>query len=203
MRRKGRAERRSLWEDVRDRALPLSPEEQVRPAAFLRAGAGDAATLLALRALRRAVWPLIIAGVGIAWLNNEFDAQTLSVLTNPEEYVAAFLSPLALLAVGWGLRILVSLAGLVIAAPLAQGAWVEGAQAVSRGRRLIDLAYLSAGYRSVRWSYAVQREAVARCGDLGRRLSWLETAGRVALPVAFAFLVWVALQDVGTTTPAG
>ncbi|WP_418277092.1 hypothetical protein ACNHYB_04025 [Isoptericola jiangsuensis] len=185
---------RSLWQGVR--AFPLSPEEKVRPAAFLRAGTVDATTLLVLRVLRRAVWPMITAGAAFAWVNGDFTAQSLEMMSSPQQFVAAVLSPLVLFALGWALRIVVNLTGLVLAAPLAMGAWVAGTEAVSRGRRLMDLAYLSAGYRSVRWSYAVQQEAVRRCGTLGRQLWWLETVGRIALPVSIAVLVWVLVRDV-------
>ncbi|WP_402466148.1 hypothetical protein [Isoptericola aurantiacus] len=178
------------------RAYPFSPEEQVRPAAFLRPGSVDAATLLVLRVVRRAVWPIITIGAAVAWVNGEFNAESIERLTSPAQFFALVLSPLALLALGWALRILVNLTGLALAAPLAQGAWVAGTEATSRGRRLIDLAYLSAGYRSVRWSYAVQHEAVRRCGVLGRQLALLETVGRILLPVAIAAFVWLVFQDV-------
>lgn len=190
--------RHSLWDDVRVRPYPFSPEEQVRPAAFLRAGRGDATTLLVLRVIRRAVWPLITIGAAVAWSNGESVADVIARMITPAQFIAAVLSPLMLLALGWALRIVVGFAGLVVAAPRAQGAWVAGTEATSQGRRFIDLAYLSAGYRSVRWSYAVQREAVRRCGLLGRQLALLETVGRVALPVAIAVLVWVVGQDVYT-----
>lgn|GEM_PF-2724104 len=200
-----RAPRRhgSLWEDVRGRGATFSPEEQVRPAAFLRAGRGDAATLLVLRAVRRAVWPIITVGAAVAVLNGEFTAEAISRITNPGQFFAVILSPLVILAAGWALRIVVNLAGLLLAAPLAQAAWVKGTEATSRGRRLIDLAYLSAGYRSVRWSYAVQREAVHRCGMFGRQLAWVETLGRIALPVAIAVFVWAVWYQLPTGTSAG
>ncbi|MEG3613852.1 hypothetical protein [Isoptericola haloaureus] len=194
MSRQGRRRRQGLWDDVRVHAL--SPEEQVRPAAFLRAGTVDAATLLVLRVVRRAVWPIIIVGAALAWINGEFTPQTFERLASPAEYLELFLSPLVVLALGWGLRILVNLAGLVLAAPLAQGAWVDGAAATSRGRRLVDLGYLSAGYRSVRWSYAVRREAVRRCGLFGRQMAWLELVGRIALPLAIVFFLWILTRDV-------
>ncbi|NNU26360.1 hypothetical protein [Isoptericola sediminis] len=180
----------------------LSPEEKVRPAAFLRAGTGDAATLLVLRAMRRAVWPLMVLGLAVALSSGDLTAEELDQLTNPVELTdpsrlwALVLSPLVVLAAGLALRLVVNLTALVVSAPLARGAWVAGTEATSRWRRLMDLTHLSAGYRSVRWSYAVQREAVARCGLLGRQLALAETLGRIALPVSVAVLLWVLFQGV-------
>ncbi|WP_278237237.1 hypothetical protein [Isoptericola sp. AK164] len=204
MSRQGRRRRQGLWDDVRVRGL--SPEEQVRPAAFLRAGTVDAATLLVLRALRRAVWPLVVIGLAVAWVSGDLTNGAMSWLTDPTQLadpaalIGLILSPLVVFAAGVALRIIVNLTALAVAAPLAQGAWVAGTEAVSRGRRLIDLAYLSAGYRSVRWSYAVQREAVARCGMLGRQLAFVETLGRIALPVSIVVFVWIVYDSVSTGT---
>lgn len=171
----------------------ISPDEQVVPGVFLRPGRFDPAALLFLRIFRRAVWPLMFVGAAIAWVSGEFTAQSLERLTSPGEFLSAILSPLVTLAVALGLRVVVNFLGLLLATPLARSAWVEGHEARTFGKRLYDMGYLSSGYRAVRWSWAVQAEAVKRLGSVGLQLSFVELLGRILTPVAAAGFVAVVL----------
>lgn len=171
----------------------ISPDEQIVPGVFIRPGRFDPAALLILRIFRRAVWPLLYTGAAIAWIRGEFTAESFELLTTPGDYIAAILSPLVVLAVAIGLRVVVNFLGLLLAAPLARSAWVPGHEARTFGKRIYDLGYLSSGYRAVRWSWAVQAEAVRRLGAVGLQLSFIELIGRILTPIAIAVFVLVVL----------
>ncbi|SDR85103.1 hypothetical protein SAMN04489860_0214 [Paraoerskovia marina] len=171
----------------------ISPDEQVLPGLYIRPGRFDPAALLFLRVFRRAVWPLLFIGAAIAWVSGEFTAQSLERLTSPAEFLGAILSPLVTLAVAIALRIVVNFLGLLLATPLARSAWVPGHEARTWGKRMYDLGYLSSGYRAVRWSWAVQAEAVHRLGSVGLQLAFVELLGRILTPIAAAGFVLVVI----------
>ncbi|BDZ41763.1 hypothetical protein GCM10025865_10620 [Paraoerskovia sediminicola] len=171
---------------------------RIRPETFLRPGALDPAALLVARIVRRSFYPALFVGLTIAWVTGTFTAETFDLLNSPGEYIAALLSPLVGIAIAIALRFLGIVLGFVLAFPLASSAWATGTAATSRLRRTFDRINVTSAYAAIRWTWAVQQEAAARAGSVGRQLVRVELVLRVLTPVSVvAFLV------VATVTVSG
>jgi hypothetical protein len=170
----------------RDVAAPLA----------LAPGTGDATGVLLLRCLRTGSILLVVAGVAVAVATRSEDR--IDEATSPDTLLPALATPLAVLAVGVVLRVLV--------APIAYGAAalfvVRADRHVTRPddrrsawHRLVDRTRLAGSYRALRWTLAVRDEAVDRLGRRGRVLDTAATAFSVLTGVAaVGVVVAVALR---------
>ena len=166
----------------------------LRAEAMLRPGPFDAAALLWLRCARTATLVLLPLGGIVAVLSGRLDEALADELNTPEGLIRSLATPLALLALGVLLRLLVTAAAFSLAFALVVG---EALDLRSEGddrstlRRWFDRTRIAGGYRSLRWTWAVRDEAVRRLGARGRRLArvdaWLRVVAFLAL-VAFVFV---------------
>jgi hypothetical protein len=181
-------------DDLPARNLPDST--RVEPGSGLRPGRTDAVIVLLLWAGRRAFLPLLLLGMVAAVAAGRFDEDTLVGLSRPADLVGALLSPLAGIAGAVLLRFAVGWAALAAAWPLSRwphrkprGSWSQP------HRDVIDRWRLAQAYRSLRWTWGVRDEAIARAGRLGRWLGWAVPGSTVATVVAVvAFVVVVGLR---------
>lgn len=171
----------------------------------------DATTILLLWCIRKAFFPLLWLGMSFATISFaiagqdvlELESQATS-LDTPSEYAGALLSPLALVAIAFIMRIAVGFLALAAAYPLSKSTKPHDHQDVRRITQHVrvwrDRLYLSRAFRSLRWTWIVRNGAVPRLGRRGVRLAMcnpvLRWAG-IALFVLFLIVFFIAL---GTPT---
>jgi hypothetical protein len=116
-------------------------------------------------------------------------------LDTPEGLIRSLATPLALLAIGVLLRLLVTAAALSLAAALVVGVGLDVRSEVDQRsilRRWFDRARIAGGYRSLRWTWAVRDEAVYRLGTRGRWLARTDAGLRIVGLLALAAFLVVA-----------
>ena len=171
----------------------------------------DATTILLLWCIRKAFFPLLWLGMSFATISFaiagqdvlELESQATS-LDTPSEYAGALLSPLALVAIAFIMRIAVGFLALAAAYPLSKSTKPHDHQDVRRITQHVrvwrDRLYLSRAFRSLRWTWIVRNAAVQRLGRRGSRLAMcnpvLRWAG-IALFIIFLVVFFIAL---GTST---
>ncbi len=142
----------------------------------------DATVVLLLWCLRKSFFPMFWLGVSFATVffavvNNDPEAATEGVdsLSSPGDLFGALLSPMALVAVAFAIRIGVGFFALAAAYPLSAAAARHDYAGVGRlgqfTRTWFDRLHLSRGYRSLRWTWKVRAEAARRLGRRGAILS--------------------------------
>ena len=171
----------------------------------------DATIILLLWCIRKAFFPLLWLGLSFATISFaiagqdvlELESQATS-LDTPSEYAGALLSPLALVAIAFIMRIAVGFLALAAACPLSKSTKPHDHQDVRRITQHVrvwrDRLYLSRAFRSLRWTWIVRNAAVQRLGRRGARLAMcnpvLRWAG-IALFILFLVVFFIAL---GTST---
>lgn len=180
----------------RESAQPVT--EGFDPASALRPGRFDPVALLVLTSLRSAAPALIPIGLIYAWLASESRFRTLPEMTSPGDMARSLLSPFAIVAFAFLVRLGTNWAGLLLAYPTSHRLAGPGsgagriwpAAAIWRDRWLWVGAL-----RSVRFTTSVRQLAIARSGRLGRVLNWVRIGLTVVFWVAIvAFVVVVALN---------
>lgn len=149
------------------------------PALALRDGSADAAALLTLWTLRRAVYPLLWVGTAVAAVAGRLDDFDAAQFQSVGTLVGAALSPLVGIVVAVGLRILTSWMALAWSYPLARDAQAtapHGARGRFRPGVWFDRLYLTRAYRQWRWTTAVRGLAAVRLGRPGQLLRRLDRA---------------------------
>ena len=172
-----------------DRAPAFEPDDALLPGRF------DPTALLTTWCLRRSFYPLVWIGIiGAVASGGARDADQFSYDTLGEA-VGALLSPLAGLILALGIRLLVAGIGFVLAFRVV---WELDAvrEPFGTGRaallpRLLDQVYVARAYRSLRWTEAVRRAAVARLGRIGQRFDTAVQIIRYANYGLFALLIVV------------
>lgn len=150
----------------------------------------DAAALLTLWTLSRAVYPMLWIGMAVAAVAGRLDDFDAAQFQSVGALVGALLSPLVGIVAAVGLRILTGWAALVLTYPLAHAAQLTAPYG-GRGRFApgvwFDRLYLARAYRQWRWTSAVRGLAAVRLGRPGtvmRRLDRILLLANVPLLVA-------------------
>jgi len=190
--------------ETSDRRVVVDPELAVRNDI-------DARILLALWCARKAFFPLLLAGfiVAAAWfIVVDRDAATfvdrMNQMDTPVEVAGAAFSPFVLVAIAFGMRIVVAIGALVAAFPLSLSnrrddyPWVGPVG--RRVRMWWDRWKMSQSYRAFRWTWLVHAAALERLG-LGRRSIWarwdrLMVILDIVLAIAFFIVLVIAFAQV-------
>ncbi len=176
--------------------------EELDPAVALRPGKFDPAAVLVLWCLRKAFYPLLWLGLIFATTSGRIDevneaggaAAYVTSFDSVGGFIAALLSPLAIIILAFGLRLAVAGIAFALAYPLTTwnepADYAHGRKRQSRIRLWSDRWYLTRAYRALRWTWAVRHVAVSRLDRLGRRL---ETCGPImrwaSVVLAIAYIV--------------
>ncbi len=166
------------------------PAHHVDAASALAPGAWDATAILLLQCLRTASILLVVAGVAVAVATGSEDR--MDEVTSPETMLHALVTPLAVLAVGVLLRLLLAPVAYALAAAFVvhDGRHLtREVDARSTWNRLVDRVRLAGAYRALRWTLAVRDEAVDRLGRRGQALDRAATVLRVLTGVALVGVV--------------
>jgi hypothetical protein len=176
----------------------------------LAAGRSSALALLVLRNVRTGAWALMSFGVAVAVWFGSLDERSSERLDTPSGLADSLGTPLAVLGVGFALRLAVHPVALLLAAQVVvhNGTDVHSDHdRRARVLRLWDRFRLASALRSLRWTYAVKAEAVARLGRRGQVLAAVEIVLRVLIGVgvvtAFVTLLVTAQADRVGTLPQG
>lgn len=192
---------------------------ELDPAIALRAGRFDPVAVLVLWCARKAFLPLLWLGMIFATLSGRSDeideagglSDYMASRDGAGEMVAAVLSPLIIVFLAFGLRILVAGLALAFAYPLTTWTqpadYAHGRTSRSRTRLWSDRWHMARAYRSLRSTWVVRQEAVERLGDLGQQLvrcrAVLRWASIVLFIVYLATIVLTADPWDDTTTLDG
>lgn len=170
------------------------PGREVHAAEAVGPGTWDATAVLVLRCLRTASILLVVAGVAVAVATGSEDR--MDEVTSPDTVLHALVTPLAVLAVGVVLRVLIAPLAYALAAVFVLHDRRDVARphdARSTWNRLSDRARLAGAYRALRWTNAVRDEAVDQLGPRGQLLDvaatvlrWLTALAAVGVVVAVA-----------------
>jgi len=169
---------------VRERDAMPKPQtvEDLDPAVALRTGRFDPGAVLVLWCARKAFYPLLWLGLIFATLSGRADeideaggvAEYIGTLDNAGEIIAAVLSPLVLVLVAFGMRIVVAGLAFALAYPLTRWNqptdYAHGRKRRSWIRLWSDRWHLTRAYRALRWTWAVRQVAAERLGELGQQL---------------------------------
>lgn len=156
--------------------------EELDPALALRTGRFDPGAVLFLWCARKAFYPLLWLGLIFATITGRSDeideaggiAEYIGTLHSAGDIIAAALSPLVIVLMAFGLRIVVAGLAFALAYPLTT--WNEptdyahGRRERSTTRLWSDRWHLTRAYRALRWTWAVRQVAAERLGELGRQL---------------------------------
>ena len=161
----------------------------VDPEIAFQKGDRDAKSILWMRCLRTFTLVLFAVGGIIAVLAHRFDEHLSDDLKTPLGLAHSLTTPLAVLAIAVGLRVLVTVLAYLLAfrAVSANRATIAGSQQQTRLRRAVDQWRLAGAFRSLRWSWAARDVAIKRLGSTGVRLARLDAGLRIT-GVCFAFL---------------
>lgn len=161
---------------------PPTTVEDLDPAVALRSGRFDPAAVLILWCLRKAFFPMFWLGSIVATISGRIDelneaggaSEYVTSFDSVGDFFAAVLSPLVIVMLALGLRLVVLGLALALAYPLTRWNqptdYAHGRKRQSRTRLWSDRWQLTKAYRALRWTWAVRNVAVARLGGLGRRL---------------------------------
>lgn len=146
-----------------------NPLDRIDPSLALRQGEFDAQAVLLLWCIRKAFYPMLWLGFGVAFIaygNVESLGQELEGFDSPEALLGNLLSPLGVLVLAFMIRVLVNWVALGAAYPLTLSTqhtdYVKGNR-LARGFHLWwDRLYQARAYRALRLTWAVRQEAYAR-----------------------------------------
>lgn len=181
-----------------------NPLDRLDPDLALRPGDLDAHVVLVLWLLRKTLFPLLWLGLAVATVAygdvDALDAE-LGVLESPGAMLTALLSPLGLIVLAFGVRIISSFAALLAAFPLTLRSrpqhYTTGNRVARRFHLWRDRLYQARAYRSLRQTWSVRDRARAR----------LENSSGLyrSLEVGLTWANWVLLVAalVVTTVVAG
>jgi hypothetical protein len=154
----------------------------------------DAGVVLTLRAVRRLWVPALM--LGLAWLIGTGDITTVRAedLDSVGELLAAVLSPLAGLAIAFGVRILTGALGFLAAAPRARAELVaDHERRAAIVARVSDLVFLTGALRSLRFTAAARDVAAGRLGAAGRVALVVDRVETWLVPVSSVVFVLVSV----------
>jgi hypothetical protein len=187
----------------------VAPVDGAAPTIQADVGLGEgrsaALGLLILRNVRTGAWVLMSFGVAVAVWFGSLDERSTDRLDTPSGLAASLGTPLALLGVGFALRLAVHPVALLMAAQVVvhNGTDVHSDHdRRPRVLRLWDRFRLASALRSLRWTYAVKAEAVARLGHRGRVLAAVEIVLRVLIGLGITVAV-VTLVSSGQADRTG
>lgn len=190
----------SPWSSAAPVTCPLPGERSAAPGAVLAPGRRDAVLLLWLWSLRRAVLPLLFAGLIVGALAGAVDEETDIRVDDPAWLLDAAFSPLVGVVVALALRLVVAAVSLAAAAPSSR--WVIADRGAYRRHRFVrswlDRWRVTRAYGALRWTWRVHDEAVERLGREARPFLVVESLMivlTVTLPVAFAVTVAARSAD--------
>jgi hypothetical protein len=155
-------------------------------------GQVDAGVVLVLRAVRRLWLPTLV--LGLAWLLAVGDLEEVegATFTSPADVLGALLSPLAGLAIAFGIRIITSWIGWVAALPRARAELLaEHDRTSALLRRTSDLIFVTGALRPLRFTAAARDVAAARLGTLGRIALLVDRVESWLVPCSIAVFVLV------------
>lgn len=148
------------------------PLDRLDPELALRPGSMDAHLVLFLWCLRKTFIPLLLLGLSVAIVAyGDVDSLQgeLNGFDDPKVLVSKLLSPLGVLVLAVGLRIVVNFAALGAAFPLAMRSrshhYDTGNRVARRFHLWRDRLYLARAYRALRLTWAVRDKAHQRLGD--------------------------------------
>lgn len=163
------------------------------PADAMFASRGDAVGILVLRCYRSFSLVLIGLGMCVAIWEQAFDEGDLD-LSTPDGLMHAFVTPYALLALGFLVRLSVTPVAWLLALffvaindpqmtppPVRDTTW----------KRLMDQLRMASAYRGLRWTSSVRDAAVARLGGTGRVLVYVDGGLRVA--AGLTVVLWLVI----------
>ena len=157
-------------------------------------GRVDSAVVLALRAVRRLWMPALV--LGIAWLLavGDLDEVDGTAFSSPADFIRALLSPLAGLAIAFGVRLLTSWLGWVAALPRARAELLaEHDRTSALLRRVSDLFFLTGALRPLRFTVAARDVAAGRLGSAGRMALLVDRVETWMVPGSIAAFVLVLI----------
>ena len=172
--------------------------EEMDPALALRTGRFDPGAVLVLWCARKAFYPLLWLGLIFATLSGHTDeineaggvADYVGTLDSAGEVLAAVLSPMVVILLAFGLRMVVAALAFALAYPLTTWTqptdYAHGRTRRSRSRLWSDRWQLTKAYRALRWTWAVRQVASEQLGELGRQLLGCGPVLRWASIVLFA-----------------
>lgn len=169
---------RSLWRPGR---VPMVDAHTV-----LR-GTGDAIAVLVLRSVRTSSWLVLAIGLIIAWVTGQ--ATRIAELNTVTGLVDSLRTPLVVVACGLVIRFLLAPAAWLLAFRAMMRVPHGGDLPAGTGLTWTDVMRTADGWRALRWTLDVRRQAVEQLGDLGQVLRLAETALRFATGLAFALFI--------------
>jgi hypothetical protein len=134
--------------------------------------------------------------LGLAWLIGTGDITTVRAedLDSVGELLAAVLSPLAGLAIAFGVRILTGALGFLAAAPRARAELVaDHERRAAIVARVSDLVFLTGALRSLRFTAAARDVAAGRLGAAGRVALVVDRVETWLVPVSSVVFVLVSV----------
>ena len=178
--------------------------QKLDPRLALREGRFDPAALLTLWCARKAFFPLVWLGLGVAviWFG---DTETLNAeiadIDDPGSALGHLLSPLGILVLAFGVRLAANLLALAAAFPLTSWTRLHQYRFGWRFNRWFrswwDRVYLARSYRSLRWTGVVRELAHERLGEAGRAF---QIAQIVIFWAGIAFFIGFVVA-IGTLEP--
>jgi hypothetical protein len=170
-------------------------------AAALRPTRGDAVAVLLLRCLRTVSWVLLAVGLAVAIrTGSTVDPEDFAT---PSALLESILSPLAVLATGVLVRVLLTpiawSSAFVVALRSRPRLQPGPRRPSSPGVLWLDLARVADGLRALRWTTAARDGAVSRLGRWGTGLLVADYLLKGVLTAAWAGVV-VVLLTAGTAT---
>ncbi|MEO8107411.1 MAG: hypothetical protein ABI720_08835 [Actinomycetes bacterium] len=157
-------------------------------------GVWDASALLVLRCVRYAAYLIVFAGTSVAWTSGQLER--VDEMSTVQGLLGSLLTPLYLLAVGLGLRLLVSPTAWLLALVVVFERGKVRDHHAQGGASLgwIDVGRTVSALSALRWSVYVRRHAVTVVGPWGRGLWICELVLRVWTGIALVVLVIVVLS---------
>lgn len=181
---------------------PASPAARGRvrlePQLAIRPGTSDPQVVVILWCMRRAFFPLLWVGMGVAVIAlGEIEAMSeiAATLEAPSEFASRLWSPMGAVVAAVGLRIATSLFSLVAVLPLTRSHLPEDQSSRWRPLRYIrlwrDRTRYARAYRALRWTWEARDLAYRRLGSAGRPLALFESALRWIGVTAFLILIYL------------
>jgi hypothetical protein len=188
--------------------IETNPLDRLDPDLALRPGDFDAHVVLVLWLLRKTFFPLLWLGMGVAIVAyGDVDSleTELSVFDSPGAMLAGLLSPLGLIVLALGVRIVTNFAALFAAYPLTLRSrpqhYTTGNLVARKFHLWRDRLYQARAYRSLRQTWSVRDRAHSRLDAFSRLYRALELGLTWANWVLLVSMIVVIGLVAGEETP--
>lgn len=172
-------------------------DELLLPGHLLRDGLRDPFRLLVVWYIRKSAYWLAFVGSTVAHVQNRTDEATVD-WSDPQGVWDELWSPLVAVVLAVVVRLVASVAGLVLAYPLVleYERQLEARTGPTRWiSTVLDRRNLASALRKLRFSHHVRQQALARLGERGKRMGRLDPI--LDIVNAVSFLVLVAVIAIG------